>query len=249
MNKLIEIPPEKWPQLRDLYVEHKDKSCCYNTLQSFIEWINQEPSLALKIYALNSEWQTDGTYAAHLSAFNQVFCNTLNEDLSDLITILNCFDNDNMIAGFQHRVLPAVDKHFLDSGLTKEQLPDNITIRDLNESNAEQVNSVWPHRSENSVEFVKMLIRLHKSVGVFEDDKLVAWVLRLPLGALGLLQVESSHKRKGFGSLVVKLMSKYLAEKNIEITAPVVDVNVASRSMFKKLGFKEIDKVYWQFKI
>lgn len=72
---------------------------------------------------------------------------------------------------------------------------------------------------------------------------------RLPLGALGLLQVENTHKRKGFGSLVVKLLSKFLAENNIEVTAPVVVKNVASRSMFEKLGFKEVDKVYWQFKL
>ena len=40
-------------------------------------------------------------------------------------------------------------------------------------------------------------------------------------------------------------MSKLLAEKNIEVTAPVVDKNIASRSMFEKLGFSVIDKVYW----
>ncbi|XP_073821031.1 uncharacterized protein [Musca autumnalis] len=217
MNKLTEIPAEKWPQLRDLYSEHKDKASCYNTLQSFIDWNRQEPTLPLKIYSLNNEWENSGTYAAHLSAFKQVFCNTLKDDLSDLIEILNCFDNDNMIAGFQERVLPAVDKHYLDSGLSNGQfsnnctiwyhipknealnfdirLPENITIKDLDESHAEQVNSVWPHRSEGSVHFVKMLIRLHKSIGIFEGDNLVTWCLRLPLGALGLLQVEQSHKR------------------------------------------------------
>lgn len=72
---------------------------------------------------------------------------------------------------------------------------------------------------------------------------------RLPLGSLGLLQVEDSHKRRGLGQLAVKLMSKYLAEHDIKVTAPVVVTNVASRSMFEKLGFKIIDKVHWQFKI
>lgn len=67
----------------------------------------------------------------------------------------------------------------------------------------------------------------------------------LPLGALGLLQVMDTHKRKGFGNLAVRYMSKLLAEKDIEVTAPVVIENVASRAMFEKLGFKVIDKVYW----
>ena len=30
--------------------------------------------------------------------------------------------------------------------------------------------------------------------------------------------------------------------------APVVFDNVASRSMFEKLGFKVVDKVYWAYK-
>ncbi|TMW42104.1 hypothetical protein DOY81_012816 [Sarcophaga bullata] len=60
-----------------------------------------------------------------------------------------------------------------------------------------------------------------------------------------MLQVIETHKRRGFGNLAVRYMSKLLAEKNIEVTAPVVYKNIASRSMFEKLGFSVIDKVYW----
>lgn len=67
-SKLIEIPTEKWPQLRDLYVEHKDEASGYFTLQTFIDWINTEPNLPLTIYSLNNEWAVDGTYVAEVSA-------------------------------------------------------------------------------------------------------------------------------------------------------------------------------------
>uniref|UniRef100_A0A1I8P1D7 N-acetyltransferase domain-containing protein n=1 Tax=Stomoxys calcitrans TaxID=35570 RepID=A0A1I8P1D7_STOCA len=269
--QLIEIPVEKWPQLRDLYQHQKDRSASYNTLQIFIEWIRKDPKLQLNIYTTSKEWQVDGTFVAEAPVTRQLVCNTLNEDFTDLINTLNHFDNSKMVGGHPERLMPAVEKHFLDSGLSKEQfrsdgtvwqhisreealnfntdLPDNITTKGLNVSHAEQVNRVWPHRSEGSVIFVEHLIKFNKSVGLFDGEHLVAWCLILPLGSLGLLQVEESHKRKGLGMLAVKIISKYLAEQGIEVTAPVVFANVPSRSMFKQLGFKIIDNVYWTFKI
>ncbi|XP_075154017.1 uncharacterized protein LOC142227386 [Haematobia irritans] len=270
-SKLVEIPFDKWPQLRDLYEQHKNLASSYNTLQIFIDWVSQDPTLPLKIYAANAEWETNGTYVADIQTANQLFCNTLKDDFTELVNALNCFDNSKLVGGFPERLMSAVEKHFLDSGLTKDQfmssgtvwqhisreealkfntqLPENITTKQLDESHAEQVNRVWPHRTDGSVKFVQHLIKFNKSVGLFEDDQLVAWCLILPIGSLGLLQVEETHKRKGLGALAVKLMSKYLAEKGIEVTAPVVFANTPSRSMFKKLGFNIIDNVYWTFKL
>lgn len=71
---------------------------------------------------------------------------------------------------------------------------------------------------------------------------------RLPLGALGLLQVEEPFKRQGLGSLVVRYMSKLLAKQDLEVTAPVIDSNMASRALFKNLGFEIVDEVYWIYK-
>lgn len=68
---------------------------------------------------------------------------------------------------------------------------------------------------------------------------------RRPLGSLGLLRVLDTHKRRGLGNLAVRYLSKVLAEKDIEVAATVVFDNLPSRSMFEKLGFKVIDKVYW----
>uniref|UniRef100_A0A1I8P9K5 N-acetyltransferase domain-containing protein n=1 Tax=Stomoxys calcitrans TaxID=35570 RepID=A0A1I8P9K5_STOCA len=269
-TKLIEIPFEKWPQLRNLYQHNKNRAISYNTIQTFIDWAKKDPNLPLKIYTPSREWEVDGTYVAAAPMIKQIFCNTLKDDYNILLTALNCFDNSHMVGGTPEHLMPAVEQHFLDSGLTKDQimptgtcwhhitreealkfdtdLPENITTKGLSECHAEQVNRVWPHRSEGSVKFVKHLIKYNKSVGLFDGDKLVAWCLLLPLGSLGLLQVEESHRRIGLGKLAVKLMSKYLAENGVDITASVVFANVPSRSMFKQLGFTIIDNVYWTSK-
>ncbi|KAM7351783.1 uncharacterized protein ACRADG_004517 [Cochliomyia hominivorax] len=266
-NKLVEIPLSKWSTLRDLYVKRKDRASCYNLLQTLINWKNKELEFDLKIYSLNGEWESDGTFVAKFH--KQVFFNTCHENLQNLLKALNCLDSSEsyLLAGYQDFVSTAVQQHFIDSGLAKEtyqptctvwyhipkdqakqfsiHTPNNVNFKTLEECHAEQINSVWPHRSPGSIEFVKLLIRQNDSVGIFEDNILVAWCLILPLGALGLLQVMDTYKRKGYGNLAVRYMSKHLAEKDIEVTAPVVISNVASRSMFETLGFKIIDKVYW----
>ncbi|XP_037805747.1 uncharacterized protein LOC119599892 [Lucilia sericata] len=266
-NKLIEIPVNKWTNLRDLYVKRKDRASCYNLIQTLINWKNKEPELELNIYSLNGDWEADGTFVAKF--LYQVFFNTCGDNNERLLTALNCLDSSEsyLLAGYQDYLVPTVEQHFIDSGLDKADCkpcgtcwyhiskdqakqftidpPSNIQFKALELCHAEQINSIWPHRGPGSIEFVKLLIRLNDSVGLFEDNNLVAWCLILPLGALGLLQVMDTHKRKGFGNLAVRYMSKLLAEKDIEVTAPVVFENVPSRSMFEKLGFKVIDKVYW----
>ncbi|XP_075154016.1 uncharacterized protein LOC142227385 [Haematobia irritans] len=266
-SKLIEIPFEKWPQLRDLYQKHKNRASAYNALQMFIDWVTQDPNLPLKIFTASKEWEIDGTYVVDFQSVNQLFCNTLNEDLTELVNTLDCFDKTKIVTGVPERIMPAVEKHLQHSGQDRQQipytgtvwqhvtreealkfnteLPENITTRDLDETHAEFVNSVWPHRSADSEKFVRHLIKFNKSVGLFEGDQLVAWCLIQPLGSLGLLQVEESHRRKGLGKLVVKIMSKYLAEKGTEVTATVVFTNTPSLCMFKQLGFTIIDTVYW----
>lgn len=67
-------------------------------------------------------------YFSQLKCYSQLYCNTLNKDLSHLVEALNCFDNTKMVSGFPHRLLSAVDKHFLDSGLKKDEFTNTITM-------------------------------------------------------------------------------------------------------------------------
>jgi len=274
-HSLIEISRSEWAKLRDLYKNRKECSLGYNLLQNYIDWVAQNSALDVKIYSLDGVWEEDGTFIVTDQEHTLfVCCNTLSDNLERLTTALNCLDKklEYLIFGYQHRLLPAIEQHFIASGFSKEDTkpeegtflyhikrekgekltadpPAGISLARLSPKHAEQVNSVWPHRSEGSIAFVDRMIRYNDSVGAFDEEgNLVAWCLRLPLGALGLLQVLETHKRKGLGSLLVSYMTKLILSKNQEVWAPVVFKNVASGSMFKKLGFEIIDKGYWSFR-
>lgn len=65
-------------------------------------------------------------------------------------------------------------------------------------------------------------------------------------GSLGVVQVDENHLRKGYGSLIVKGISRKIAEHfSMDITALVVQGNEKSLSLFAKLGFRETGKHTW----
>uniref|UniRef100_A0A1A9WXM9 N-acetyltransferase domain-containing protein n=1 Tax=Glossina brevipalpis TaxID=37001 RepID=A0A1A9WXM9_9MUSC len=264
-NELIEIASSQWEKLRNLYGNKRIYSCSYNLLQTLIDCVKQNENFKVSIYSLNGDWETDGTFIAKF--YNQIYCNTLSDNFQRLLDILNCLDNtqEYWVSGYQERFSSTVKQHFLLCGLLENEFkeegtfwyhlpieealafqdkaPHHLNLRHLEETHADQVNSVWPHRQPGSLEYVKLLIQCFDSVGVFDEgNNLIAWCLVAPLGCLSLLQVIDSHKRQGLGQLAVRYMSSLLARKGLEVTAPVVFNNIASRSLFEKMGFKVVDK-------
>lgn len=70
-------------------------------------------------------------------------------------------------------------------------------------------------------------------------------IIRLPSGPLGALQVDERFKRRGFGSITLKLMAIKLSQLGHDAFGCVKLKNIASHEMFKKNGFKVIDNIYF----
>lgn len=85
------------------------------------------------------------------------------------------------------------------------------------------------------------------SAGLFDDaGELVAWCMRYDNGSIGVLGVDPKHFRKGYGSFLVKAISKKIAEElDSDVTALVQHENEKSISMFKKAGFREAGPHSW----
>lgn len=80
--------------------------------------------------------------------------------------------------------------------------------------------------------------------GVFlqSNGDLVCWVLKNHLGQLGILQTLPEYKRRGYATLIIKVMSKDIAEDGHDPLGTVLVGNIASEGMFEKLGFHRMDK-------
>ncbi|KAI4469223.1 hypothetical protein MML48_2g00003613 [Holotrichia oblita] len=122
--------------------------------------------------------------------------------------------------------------------------PNDIYVKQLSKSDVSVINNNWPHKYEGSENYLSRFIEMNTCYGIFlkSDDKLVCWVLKNHLGQLGILQTLPEYKRKGYASLITKVMSKDIAKDGHNPLGTVLISNNASESMFEKLGFHYIDK-------
>ncbi|XP_022214706.2 uncharacterized protein LOC111069116 [Drosophila obscura] len=274
VNSLVEIPREDWIQLRELYADRNTDPHGSMCINNYINWVQQEPELPVRVLSLNGDWQREGTFLITVDMgtnLQHLYFNTLSDDLSRVTKAVECLKPSNdeyLFFGYSSRfdsLVRNIGKTC--TGITKElsivdvvwyyaskqvvstftvEVPNGIRLDNLSIKDAETINEIWPHRADNSVKFVRRLIQFNVNIGAYDETgKLVAWCLRLPIGALGLLQVLESHKRLGLGSLMVRALSKKINDLGDSVVAPVVPQNTASRSMFEKLGFQQIDTGYW----
>lgn len=63
-------------------------------------------------------------------------------------------------------------------------------------------------------------------------------------GLIGILQTDEKYQGHGYGSLVVKASAKIFAQMGRDSYAAVNEGNIASRTLFSRLGFNPIGYVY-----
>lgn len=127
--------------------------------------------------------------------------------------------------------------------------PDGISVKPMySDEHVSTVDSVYPFKTEGvTAKHFKTLMTFNINLGAFDaDDKLLAWCFVYQSGVLNALQVlDDGQKRKGLGGLLVKAMAKKMMENGWDTFGCIVDGNVPSLNLFKKLGFNIIDRVYW----
>lgn len=68
-HQLLEISPTDWPVLRDMFADIWPKHILgYSIVRNFIEWHEKYNNIRnLKLYSLDGDWQSDGTFLAIVS--------------------------------------------------------------------------------------------------------------------------------------------------------------------------------------
>lgn len=111
----------------------------------------------------------------------------------------------------------------------------------------DQINSTWPHRAQGTLGYLTKLLELNGGMGLFLKDtnELCAWVIKNCYGGLGMLQTHEKYRRKGYGSLLIKIFAKMLAERGIDATGTIYGTNQVSQDLFKSLGFEPRLEITW----
>ncbi|KAH8413096.1 hypothetical protein KR009_007918 [Drosophila setifemur] len=106
--------------------------------------------------------------------------------------------------------------------------PKGFRLRSLSLKDAHVVDDHWAYSQPGSLFLMQRQILFHTSDGL-----------------LAALQVKESHKRRGFGALIVKEFARRLALQGQDTTAEVDKENQASGALFKKLGFRVVEQCRW----
>ncbi|XP_017132633.1 uncharacterized protein LOC108149516 [Drosophila elegans] len=241
----------------------------YYCLDNFIEFLKKQPHVKhLKAYTLDTKQARDEGLFVIVDRY-QLFVGGLNNtnglvqkalDLVDWSTGLKCSSIpyrhiEALNSVIESKALKLVfrsptDLFYMkaeDALQLRVESPAGFVLRSLSVADAPLVNEEWPNHHLGSLFFIERQIRMCISVGLYREDtqELVAWCIRLQGGYLGALQVKTSHKRRGFGSVVTREISYRLAAQGHDVMALVGPTNTPSQEMFSKLGFRVIDQCEW----
>eukprot|EP00594_Rhizosolenia_setigera_P012439 CAMPEP_0178963376 /NCGR_PEP_ID=MMETSP0789-20121207/14981_1 /TAXON_ID=3005 /ORGANISM="Rhizosolenia setigera, Strain CCMP 1694" /LENGTH=193 /DNA_ID=CAMNT_0020647821 /DNA_START=895 /DNA_END=1476 /DNA_ORIENTATION=- len=130
-------------------------------------------------------------------------------------------------------------------------LPDGSIIRPLIPEDAPLVNSWWEYGSAKSLSLVRRRIEIDpigicfgissKTDGLNDVEELVACIMRYEGGAIGMLHVRESHRRRGYALALLKYVTQILQDQGEERVAFIVDGNTASESLFTAAGWERAD--------
>lgn len=62
---------------------------------------------------------------------------------------------------------------------------------------------------------------------------------------LGAMEMDENHLGHGYDSMVVKVLSKIIAEMGFDVYMPIHEDNDPYVSLFTQLGFKSAGHVHW----
>lgn len=137
--------------------------------------------------------------------------------------------NSDMIGAEEEEIIPI------------KTLDDGAIIRSLQRSDALLVDEWWEHSSTTSLPMIMRCIGADRSacLGVEINGELVAFVLRYLGGALGMLYVDPSHRRQGYGAALLNEATRAVEEQNESPWSLILVGNEASEALFTAHGWEK----------
>lgn len=126
--------------------------------------------------------------------------------------------------------------------LDVSNVPENVLIAPLKITNSKTISEIYPHNYNGMIPYVENIIELNGGFGLFSKStgKLLSWALRNEHGGIGTLQTIESEMRKGYGKIVVKALTRQIADSNDDVNVFILKDNFRSQNLFLSLGFIQI---------
>ncbi|XP_049822416.1 uncharacterized protein LOC109603674 isoform X2 [Aethina tumida] len=264
---LVVIPDEDLPELARMYKDCDEAPYVYTTILTGIHWKKLgKPTYTFT--SPNNCWREDGTVFIFIE-FNLIDLHiyTLSNNYDNIYkglkstnriksgTKINFYSIHNSIAPTVRKFIKETNKTVpsdvtcstyvlsIDKALKLDtSCPPETYVDRLKVDNTSQINDTWPFNYPNSDRYVLETIQNNDCFGLYlkESGELVAWALTHHMGILGLLYTEENHRKKGYGSIITKFLSKEMAGNGVRPIGNVVVGNRASEIMFERMGFKNI---------
>lgn len=118
----------------------------------------------------------------------------------------------------------------------------------LSERHSDTINDTWHFKDENTLDYIKSIIRLNGGYGLFESNsnKLLSWILLNENMSPGCLYTIVSARRKGLGKLLMQFFCKQFAIlENLNVLVYANAENTDSMSLLQNIGFNILNECFW----
>lgn len=134
----------------------------------------------------------------------------------------------------------------------KDPISFNNSMFEIKPLTIEYKNTIIDNYSKMNivdVSYIENRLNANVMLGAFIDNNLCGFIGVHEEGSIGMLEVFPEHKGKGIGSALQIAATNVALDHKRYPYGQVVETNIASTALQKKLGFElSKDKVYWLIK-
>uniref|UniRef100_A0A8D8LFY7 Glycine N-acyltransferase-like protein 2 n=2 Tax=Cacopsylla melanoneura TaxID=428564 RepID=A0A8D8LFY7_9HEMI len=122
-----------------------------------------------------------------------------------------------------------------------------VQLIDLREEHAPLVDNHWEYQTHETIDYIKGCIQYNFGFGIRQTNQseLIAWIAQTHYGGGGMLYTKENHRKRGYGEMLVRKLTKHLAKSNQVPSVVVGSDNTASIRLNEKIGYRRVCKVYW----
>lgn len=110
---------------------------------------------------------------------------------------------------------------------------------------AKRIDSYYTFKSDESLGEIEANLRLRPSAGVYEDGKLVSWVLVHEDDSMGIMYTVEGYRRKDYAMDVSLVLIDKMLKQEKTPYVQIVESNQMSPGLAKKCGFIKSGKCTW----